>query len=272
MNPDAIVCTQQFPLLVVRALRHQGRISQPYYVVITDFAAHSSWLNEDVEAYFVGSEFTRNALIASGIPDGLLHVTGIPVSLELSLPKPRAETRQKLGLPLDTPVVSLFGGGIRPRRVRTMVEALLATYRDPLVCVTVAGRNERMAEALDGLESSPHVELRKNACIDYVDDLVAASDVVATKPGGMIASEILARGTPMIVVDPIPGQEDWNADFVTSVGAGIQVRRPEMAPAAIRGLLGQPGRLEAMRARARRVGRPNAALDIARHILAQFSR
>jgi processive 1,2-diacylglycerol beta-glucosyltransferase len=101
---------------------------------------------------------------------------------------------------------------------------------------------------------------------------VAASDLVVTKSGGLITSEVLARGKPMIVVDPIPGQEEWNADFVAGAGAGIQIRLPEMVPAAILGLLEQPKRLEAMRAQAELVGRPHAAMDIAKYILADISK
>ena len=129
-----------------------------------------------------------------------------------------------------------------------------------------------MAEALADLKSNSRVALRNCTQIDYVDDLVAASDLVVTKSGGMIISEVLARGTPMIIVDPIPGQEEWNADFVAGSGAGIQIRRPEMVPAAIQRLLAQPQRLQAMRAQAQKIGRPHAALDIARHILAHFDR
>jgi processive 1,2-diacylglycerol beta-glucosyltransferase len=269
MNPDAIVSTQQFPLLVVQALKHRARISQPHYVVITDFTAHSSWFTEGVEAYFVATELTRQALALWGVPENLLYATGIPVRMEVSQLKPMADMRCKLDLPRDIPVVTLFGSGMLPKRVRCMVEAMLASPV-PLACVTVDGRSRRMADALDALESSKTVTLRKYAFVDFVDDLVAASDLVVTKSGGVITSEVLARGTPMIVVDPIPGQEECNADFVVGSGAGLQIRRPEMVPAAIRELLDQPERLQAMRAQAQAVGRPNAALDIARHILADL--
>jgi processive 1,2-diacylglycerol beta-glucosyltransferase len=271
MDPDAIICTQQFPLMIVQALKNQARISQPNYVAITDFTAHSSWLSEDVEAYFVASEFTREALALWGVPEKRLHATGIPVKLEVSQPKSMADIRHKLDLPRDIPVVTLFGSGMLPKRVRRIVEAMLV-YPDPLVFVTVDGRNHHMTDVLDDLRSNDQVTLRKYAYIDFVDDLVAASDLVVTKSGGMITSEVLARGTPMIVVDPIPGQEECNADFLAGSGAGIQIRRPEMVPAAILGLLDQPGRLESMRAQARAVGRPHAALDIAEHVLADLAK
>jgi processive 1,2-diacylglycerol beta-glucosyltransferase len=106
--------------------------------------------------------------------------------------------------------------------------------------------------------------------IDYMDDLVAASDLAITKAGGLIVSEILGRGTPLVVVDPIPGQEEWNADYVVSVGAGVQLRRAELAPYAVRRILSEPSRLAEMRERARGAGRPRAALDIAETVLSEI--
>jgi hypothetical protein len=85
-----------------------------------------------------------------------------------------------------------------------------------------------------------------------------------------IIIEVLARGTPMIIIDPIPGQEEWNADFVVAAGAGIQLRMPESVPPAALYLLTQPERLVGMRAAARQFGRPRAALEIAERVLAEL--
>ena len=85
--------------------------------------------------------------------------------------------------------------------------------------------------------------------------------------GGLIVSEVLARGTPLIIIDPIPGQEEWNAEFVAGGGAGIQLRMPEMVPTATLALLAEPDRLAQMAAQAEKMGRPRAALDIVDTIL-----
>ena len=104
--------------------------------------------------------------------------------------------------------------------------------------------------------------------VDYLDDLVAASDLVITKAGGLIVSEIMARQTPMLLIDPIPGQEEWNADYVVSVGAGIQLRLLDMVPVAVDQLLQCPARLTELRAGAARAGQPHAALQVADAVLA----
>jgi processive 1,2-diacylglycerol beta-glucosyltransferase len=128
-----------------------------------------------------------------------------------------------------------------------------------------------LAEALSDLIDGTQVQLRLLGKNDYVDDLVAASDLVITKSGGLIVSEVLARGVPMLIVDPIPGQEEWNADFVAGSGAGIQLNHPEAVPPAALFLLSQPERLALMREQARRFGRPRAALDIAERVLGDLA-
>jgi processive 1,2-diacylglycerol beta-glucosyltransferase len=264
--PDAIVCTHMFPLTVLQRLKRQGTLPQPLYCVITDYMVHSMWINDVVDGYFLASEPTREAMIARGVPPEILHVTGIPVKPEIAEPKVSAEVRARRGLPLDRPIITLFGAGIEPRRVRLVVSRLLKSETPGLLAV-VAGRSATLLQSLADLEDGPAMVLRRLGMIDYVDDLVAASDLVITKSGGLIVSEVLARGTPMIVLDPIPGQEEWNADLVAGSGAGIQLRQPESVPLAALYLLSQPDRLAMMRAQAALVGRPRAAQEIADRVL-----
>jgi processive 1,2-diacylglycerol beta-glucosyltransferase len=269
MKPDAIVCAMQIPAQILQLMEMEGDLPMPNFVVVTDFFAHSTWINYGVDGYFVPSDLTKDVMIAQGMTPDKLTVTGIPVKLVLTEPKSKAEMRAKLELPADLPVVTIFGGGIVPARVRLMVSQLLNSDRSGVV-VTVAGRNDKLATVLEDLTDGSQMKLRKLGMIDYVDDLVAASDLVVTKSGGLITSEVLARGTPLVIIDPIPGQEEWNADVVASSGAGIQLRMPEMVPLTVLNLLAEPKRLEAMRVQALKVGRPRAALDIAEQVLASL--
>ena len=177
--------------------------------------------------------------------------------------------RRRHELPAGAPLVTLFGGGVESARLRLIVERLLAGP-SPATTATVAGRNESLAAALAPLADGPQVTLRRYGLIDFVDDLVAASDLVVTKPGGLIVSEVLARATPLLIIDPIAGHEEWNADFVAGSGAGMQLRYPDGVALAARYLLDDPDRLAMMRRQAQRVGRPRAALDIAARVLADL--
>jgi processive 1,2-diacylglycerol beta-glucosyltransferase len=264
--PDIIISTHALAVQVVQHLVERGEYPGLHYVVVTDFVAHRTWMANDVVGYFLPSELTAESLTLRGLSPDIMHVTGIPVKLEITEPKEPRLMREAHELPTSVPVVTLFGGGIPAERVRRMIMRLL-TLAIPIELVVVAGRNEELEKALSDLTDGEQVRLRKLGKIDFVDDLVAASDLVISKAGGLIVSEVLARSTPMVIIDPIPGQEEWNADFVAGAGAGIQLRMPEMVPAAVEFLLKQPARIAAMGAQARLVGRPHAALDIAEFTL-----
>src|SRR5262245_41833690 len=264
--PAAIICTHFLPVELLLRLKLDGRLPQPVYCVVTDYGAHSFWALPGIDGYFVGTEMARDQLVARGVPSSIVHISGIPVNPEIADPKLAQAMRTRHGLPLDRAVVCLFGGGLALERVQLMVEGMLA--RDlPAMLAVVAGRNEALARALDELGAGEERRLRKLGFITYVDDLVAASDLVISKAGGLIVSEKLARGAPMVLIDPSPGQEEWNADYVVSMGAGIQLRMAEAVPMAVECLLAHPDRLATLRACARATGRARASLDIAEHVL-----
>ncbi|OKH32739.1 UDP-N-acetylglucosamine--LPS N-acetylglucosamine transferase [[Phormidium ambiguum] IAM M-71] len=267
--PDAIVCVQQIPSRLLQLLEPEDQVSKPQYVVVTDLIAHSTWLNYGVDGYFLPNDLSANILKQRGVNPALLHITGIPVKLEITKPKSSGEMRSRHHLPKDLSVVTLFGGGLNSRRVYAIVSSLLETLNSAMI-VVVAGRNEDLLDTLSDLTDSPHVRLRKLGTIDYVDDLIVASDLIITKAGGLITSEILARGTPTIIVDPLPGQEEQNADVIAAAGAGVQLRLLEMVAPAVKYLLNHPDRLNQMRQSALEIGQPKAALNIAERILSDW--
>jgi processive 1,2-diacylglycerol beta-glucosyltransferase len=264
--PEAIVCTHFLPVELLLRLKRQGRLPQPLYCIVTDFFAHAFWVTPGIDGYFVGSEMTRDLLAARGVTPSIIRVSGIPIDPAIAEQKGLVEMRARHGFAVDEPLVALFGGGLNVQRVRSIAEGMLASDMYGTLAI-VAGRNESLIDALDGLADAPSMRLRVLGFIDYVDDLVAASDLVISKAGGLIVSEVLARGTPMLLIDPIPGQEEWNADYVVSAGAGVQLRMAESVPNTVRQLLAHRDRLAVLRAAAQEAGRPRAALDIAEQVL-----
>ncbi|HEY9696829.1 MAG TPA: glycosyltransferase [Trichocoleus sp.] len=265
-NPDVVVCVQQIPSRLLQLLDKEDEVSKPQYVVITDTIAHSTWINYGVNGYFLPNDLSANFLIQRGVDSDLLHVTGIPITLESAKPKSTSEVRSRYHLPIDQSVITLFGGGLNPRRVRAMLSNLLE-FSGAGVIILAAGRNADLLDAVVDLDSTPTTVLRKLGTIDYVDDLIVASDLIITKAGGLITSEILARGTPMVIVDPIPGQEEQNADVIAAAGAGVQLRLLEMVTPAVQYLLNHPERLAEMKQAGLAIGQPRAALNIAEYVL-----
>jgi processive 1,2-diacylglycerol beta-glucosyltransferase len=264
-RPDAIICTHILPLNLVAREQRKGRISCPLYCVVTDYTAHVFWAAPEVDAYFVPNIESKEMLIKRGVAEAVISITGIPINPAITAAKNPTQIRQDRQI-TQTPVITLMGGGLDPKKVRLMVIGLLNRPLNGTLFV-VAGRNKELHKALQGLQSSPTLQLQVLDYIDYVDDLVVASDVVITKAGGLIVSEVLARHTPMVIVDPIPGQEEWNADHIVSVGAGVQVRLAEMVPPVVENLLHAPARLALLRAGAKQAGRPEAAFTVAEAVL-----
>lgn len=264
--PQVIICTHFLPVEVLSMRKGRSRLTQPLYCIVTDYAAHAFWAYRDVDRYFVATEEARHQLIARGVATNTIDIHGIPVDPGIAVPKTRAEMRQRHGYAQDRPLITVFGGGLEPGRVRIIMDGLLQQDIQATV-VVIAGRNRSLLSEISDLDSTARIELHKLGFVEYVDDLVVASDVVITKAGGLTVSEVLARGRPMIIIDPIPGQEESNADYLASVGAAISIRLPQHVPFAVTQLLADPQRLSDMSISASRVARPQAAIDIVETIL-----
>ncbi|NJP05229.1 MAG: galactosyldiacylglycerol synthase [Chloroflexaceae bacterium] len=269
-QPDVIICTHFLPIELLVKLRRKARFTHPVYCVITDYGAHTFWTYTEIDGYFVATKQVREQLMQRGVSRLIIHESGIPIDPEVTCDKQRDVLRKHYALPFDTPVITLFGGGMSNEHVRVIAEGLLRSDQAGLL-VIVAGRNETLVESLADLVPGPNMGVRVLGFISYVDDLIVSSDLVVTKAGGLIISEVLARGIPLVVIEPIPGQEEWNADFVVMSGAGIQLRIAESVAPAVQRLLQRPHLLAEMRAGATQVARPRAADDIAKQIMVRLA-
>lgn len=265
LRPDAVICTHFLPIDAVSNSMLEVNMRAPIYCVVTDYVGHPFWAHPGVTGTFVGNDLAKEMLISHGVDAGRIHVTGIPVDPGLADPKDGARIRaqRKLG---DGCVITLIASGLDGDDVRKMVVGLLGRAIAGRLMV-VTGRSPEVQESLKDLPASPTLRAEVLGFIDYLDDLIAASDLIITKAGGLITSEVMARGTPILVVDPVLGQEEYNADYVAGSGVGTQARLPDSVPYLAELLLRDPERLQTMRARAREFGRPRAALDVADIVL-----
>jgi processive 1,2-diacylglycerol beta-glucosyltransferase len=264
-RPHAVICTHFLPLNLLAREKRKGRLEAPLYAVVTDYTGHIYWVDPYVDAYFVATSETGQMLVQRGAVAEAIRVSGIPIDPAIAEPKFPLQARQRHQID-QAPVVTLLGGGLAVERVEQIVNGLIDRGLKGTLLV-VAGRNEKLQEGLTQVKSHPNLDLRVLGFIDYLDDLIAASDLIITKAGGLIVSEIMARQMPMVVIDPIPGQEEWNADYVVSVGAGVQLRLIKMVPLAVENLLNSPSRLAELSTGAALAGRPQAAIHVATMVL-----
>lgn len=264
-NADAVVATHFLPLEVLAPLRLRGD-APPLYCVVTDYRAHQFWAIDGVDGYFVPTAQAAEQLAAAGVEPRRIRVTGIPIDPSIGTPVDTGRLRRTLDLRRDTPVVLLNGSGIVTQRVRAIAEELLARGMPGSLVIT-AGRNRRLLDALSGLRATPLTDLRVLGPQPILDPLIAASDVVIGKAGGLTVSEVLARGVPLVIPTPVPGQEQANAEHVVSGGAGLCCSSPAGVADAVFELLHAPERRARMSAAAASLGRPLAARHIAAGLL-----
>lgn len=262
-QPDVILCTHPFPLGVLAAWRRQRRISVPVVAVLTDFAAHSFWVHGGVDQYHVATAETAASLAAEGVPEEMIHVSGIPVRHGFGAAPDRAPAMAELGLDPARPTVLVMGGGLGLGPLPGVMQSLLAAPY-PLQTVLVAGHNQRLLARLEPLvqAANGHASARLLGYVSQIDRLMAAADLIVTKPGAVTASEALALGVPMLLVDPIPGHEERNQEALVAAGAARSLALPEQAGAAVAGILADGVALSRMARAARLMGRPHAARQV----------
>ncbi|MCX5662563.1 MAG: glycosyltransferase [Planctomycetota bacterium] len=266
-QPDIAVCTHFLPSEIISWLKEKGRLTCPLVQTVTDLDVHAMWLCRHCDHYFVAMDETRAHLEKLGVGPDKITVTGIPIDPDFATPYDKAKARKELGLAPDVTTILLSAGGFGVGPVENLV-ASLADLRHPAQIVAICGRNEALEKRMHGLQAKfapapkGHVTLRVVGFTKEMDRFMAAADLLLGKPGGLTTSEALARGLGIVVVNPIPGQEERNSDHLLEEGAAIRCNNLPALAFKIDRLLDDPQRLAAMRANVRRIARPNAALDV----------
>jgi processive 1,2-diacylglycerol beta-glucosyltransferase len=263
-KPDVVFCTHYLPVEILGKAREKWPGKPPFAVcVVTDFEAHALWMGDAVDLYCVAAEETRARLIARGAAAENIIVTGIPISGKFSSTPDPSGVRKRLGLRDDLPTLLVLGGGFGMGPVAEILKELDKVER-PFQTLVVAGRNEQLRRelAVQDWRHPTHVL----GFVTNMQELMAVSEMIITKPGGLTTSEALAMGKPLFILNPIPGQEAANSDFLLERGAAAKVTRVEDLPYRLGQLLGSK-KLAEMGAAARVLGRPSAAPDICREVL-----
>jgi processive 1,2-diacylglycerol beta-glucosyltransferase len=264
-NPDLALCTHFLPVEILLYLRKKKILDIPIGVVVTDFDAHAMWLLQNVDWYFVACEETRVYLAALGIPPETIFVTGIPIDPIFGVEKPKAETRIHLGFDPDKTTLLVSPGGFGVGPVESLVRAI-HEIQHPIQIVVICGRNKRLENHLKSFLDTRH-PMKVIGFTNEMDSWMAASDLLVGKAGGLTSSEALARGLVLVIVNPIPGQEERNSDHFLEEGVGIRCNNLPALAYKIDTLLSDQERFSRMQQAVKRLARPHAALEVVSTVL-----
>ncbi|MPM44819.1 Processive diacylglycerol beta-glucosyltransferase [bioreactor metagenome] len=269
-SPAAVVCTHATPAGMVAQLAKSGKLGIPSIAAVTDFTVHRLWVYPELDYYFVAHTEMCDDLARWGVPPEKSQAVGIPVDRAFSALPCKEEIMTKLHLDKGLKTVLIMGGGAG---VFPMDKIVLACNQidAPFQMIVVAGNNKKMYKRLIENRTGLNHPIKVLGFIDNVHELMAVSDILISKPGGMTTAEAACRGLPKIIFRPIPGQEEANTRYLESKKAAIKADSPMDVQVFLKRLLAdQPQELLELKQNALKLGQPEAADLIARHILSKI--
>ena len=252
-EPDLVISTHPFSSQMVSYLKKKGKLTCTLATIMTDFAMHKQWLigHEFTEYFFVSNEIMKQNMIDYGVAKSKIHVTGIPMSDRFFENFDTEKIYEMFELDINKKVILFFGGGefgLGKERTSQILQAFIQKIPNYQI-VAVAGKNEKMKEAFEQLVQTNHAQdrVRVLGFTDKVPELMHISSLVVTKPGGLTTTESLASNLPIVIINPIPGQEEENAEFLVSNGVGAWIKKDDKPEKIITDLFAYPHTLEQMK-------------------------
>ena len=272
-NPDLIISTHPFSSQMVSYLRRKGKINCKLVTVLTDFAPHDQWLigHEYTDAFCVSNNNMKKYLENYGVESSKIHVTGIPLSDRFFEKFDKNEVCKEFDLEPSKPVILFFGGGefgLGKDRTLQILEALIHNLPTSQI-VAISGKNPKMNSGFKDLVNKANAEARVKV-LDYtnkVPELMSISIIVVTKPGGLTTSESLASNLPILVINPIPGQEEENAEFLEAHNVAVWLKKSDDPNKVIQDLFSNPAKLAEMKNNAKILAKRNSTKDICETII-----
>ncbi len=266
-NPKVILFTHFLAPELLGRLKTRGEISSHLISVVTDFVPHAFWINPGTDHYWVMSEEGKEILEKQGVPPSKITAGGIPIAACFKPQGKKKEVRRKEGLSEDRFTVLLTSGSFGLGPTVDVLEAL-ASFGERIQAIVVSGLNKDLLRTLEAKQFPFRTKLY--GFVSHMDELMEASDLIIAKPGGITTSESLAKGVPMVVMDPIPGQEMGNARILKERNAAFFLGKPADIQVIVKGILDYPEVLAEKKHEIERLAKPNSSADLASFVLNQI--
>jgi len=267
-KPDLVVSTHFLSSWAAGFYRRKYGGNCVVATIMTDYGIHPVWIAPDQDYYFVPTEQLRAELLPFTRYLGTEKVVtaGIPIHPTFGRRKDVTGLKRKYNLDMDRQTVLILGGMFGSRNIRDIL-LWLTESRAKLQLILVAGGHYPIDERIKERLVERDIKYQLFGYIDFMDELMAVSDLAITKAGGLTTSECLASGLPLVIFKPYPGQEVRNCDYFLEQGVAVRVDQLSGLSHKVDSILLEPGRQEQMRARALQIARPDASEQIARILL-----
>jgi len=256
--PEAIVCTHAFPAGILSILKGKGKFRVPLIGIMTDYTIHPFWVHQYVDIYVIPCEELKYQLMPYGVTEEKIKPTGIPLRRQFVKKYEKKKVRADLGLE-DMVTVLVMGGGLGLGEIEEIID-ILGMADIGLQVVSITGKNDRLRTKLQLMSATN--PLKVFGFVENVAEIMAACDFIVTKPGGLTTAEVLAQELPMVIVNPLPGQEERNTEFLLNTGVAVKVRKIEHLLPELKLLIANQTRLRQIKEMAAIIGKPCSAAAV----------
>lgn len=267
-KPDVVISTHPFGSQMTSYLKQKRKTNCYLATIMTDFASHDQWLigNKFVNSYFVSNSSMKDIMIKeNSIPENKIFVTGIPISNRFLKKYNKENIYNYLKIKPNKKTILFFGGGeygLGKNRTVNILKSL--TEFSNIQVIAIAGKNKKMRQEFEEIVKNNNKQdiIKILSFTDKVPELMSISNLVITKPGGLTVSESLASNLPLIVINPIPGQEEENAEFLEKAGCAIWLKKKENTKEILTNILSNEEKLKSMSENSLKLAKPNSTQDI----------
>lgn len=275
-KPDLIISTHPFSTQMCAVLKKRDKITCKLATILTDYHIHPQWLvlYEYVDYFFVSNNQMKTDMIAEGVEENKIFVTGIPVSNRFSEEFDDEEIYKEFDLNPEKPVLLFFAGGefgLGRNTTYMVLKALIRLFRD-LQVIAISGKNKKMNKKFNELVESTNSSNRVKI-LEYtnkVPELMHIAFGVITKPGGLTITESLVSQLPILVINPIPGQEEENAEFLVDNGVAVWLKKGDSIARTLKNLSRDVEKLRNMKQNAASLAKPKATANICKTLINEF--
>lgn len=267
-KPDAIVCTHILSGIFMDLFKVANIIEIPVYNILTDFVFHPFWEeSRNLDYIITPTELLNLQAIRKGYKISQVLPLGIPINPKFNKSENKSKAKKTLGLDPSMFTILIMGGSMGYGSI-TMNVMKIDKLNIDCQMIVICGNNEKTKEELNRIEFN-----KKVLCygfVDNVDYLMDASDCIITKPGGLTTSEAMAKNLPIIIVNPLPGQEERNTEFLLNNGTAMAVTKTCRLEEVLFQFFYYPEKIENMKRNIALLRKPNATEDICRFILNKY--
>lgn len=272
-NPDMVVSTHPFSSAMVAMLKEKGKTKCKLATVMTDYHIHDQWLvlYKYVDYFFVSNEKMKTDMIMKGIDGGKITVSGIPVSEKFTKKYNREKVCKELDLNPEKEIVLFFAGGefgLGSKTTFMVLRALIKLFKNIQV-IAIAGKNPRMYNKFCSIVKKTKADDRVRVLkfTDKVPEFMSVSKYVITKPGGLTVTECITSNKPIIIINPIPGQEEENADYLSDNSVAVWLKKDDHVARIFKNLHRNQEQFEVLKENTKKFAKPKATETICETII-----